>query len=141
MSAARESPAPPFRDDPRLLGDWELVGSTSPDMQERKGMTGLGAAPFTNVKHIFYRFEPTGEVLAKEVLEFFGHSDALAREHVHLMRRSDGRASGDAYAVFDSEEAAVAALAAADAAAAAAQQALGAREAARAQVVAERRHA
>ncbi len=35
-------------------------------------MTGLGAAPFTNVKHIFYRFEPTGEVLAKEVLEFFG---------------------------------------------------------------------
>ena len=70
--AARESPAPPIRDDPRLLGDWELVGSTSPDMQERKGMTGLGAAPFTNVKHIFYRFEPTGVVLAKEVLEFFG---------------------------------------------------------------------
>ena len=35
-------------------------------------MTGLGAAPFTNVKHIFYRFEPTGVVLAKEVLEFFG---------------------------------------------------------------------
>ena len=26
-------------------------------------MTGLGAAPFTNVKHIFYRFEPTGVVL------------------------------------------------------------------------------
>ena len=48
---------------------------------------------------------------AEEVLEFFGHSESLAREHVHLMRRSDGRASGDAYAVFDSEEAAVAALA------------------------------
>ena len=33
-------------------------------MQER-APTGLGAAPFTNVKHIFYRFEPTGVVLAK----------------------------------------------------------------------------
>ena len=36
-------------------------------------MTGLGAAPFTNVKNIFYRFEPSGEVKAKEVLEFFGN--------------------------------------------------------------------
>ena len=45
-----------------------------------------------------------------EVLEFFGQSASLKRENVHLMRRSDGRASGDAYAVFDTEEAAVAAL-------------------------------
>ena len=45
-----------------------------------------------------------------EVLDFFGQSAALKRENVHLMRRADGRASGDAYAVFDTEEAAVAAL-------------------------------
>lgn len=31
--------------------------------------------------------------------------------NVHLLRRSDGRASGDAYAVFDTEEAATAAMA------------------------------
>lgn len=45
-----------------------------------------------------------------EVLEFFGQSPSLKRENVHLMRRADGRASGDAYAVFETEEAAVAAL-------------------------------
>ena len=45
-----------------------------------------------------------------EVLDFFGQSAALKRENIHLMRRADGRASGDAYAVFDTEEAAVAAL-------------------------------
>ena len=42
--------------------------------------------------------------------EFFGQSPSLKRENVHLMRRADGRASGDAYAVFETEEAAVAAL-------------------------------
>ena len=45
-----------------------------------------------------------------EVLDFFGQSAALKRENIHLMRRADGRASGDAYAVFDTEDAAVAAL-------------------------------
>ncbi|KAL1510459.1 hypothetical protein AB1Y20_006766 [Prymnesium parvum] len=47
---------------------------------------------------------------AEEVLDFFGRPPALQPCNVHLMRRSDGRASGDAYVVFDSEEAAVEAL-------------------------------
>merc|ERR1719174_1037271 len=34
----------------------------------------------------------------EEVLEFFGHSPELQPGNVHLMRRSDGRSSGDAYA-------------------------------------------
>jgi hypothetical protein len=44
---------------------------------------------------------------AEEVLDFFGRPSALQPSNIHLMRRSDGRASGDAYVVFDNEEAAV----------------------------------
>jgi heterogeneous nuclear ribonucleoprotein F/H len=43
---------------------------------------------------------------ADQVLEFFGKPATLAQGHVHMLRRADGRASGDAYVVFDSEEAA-----------------------------------
>ena len=46
-----------------------------------------------------------------EILEFFARPAALQADNVHLMRRADGRPSGDAYAVFDTEEAAVACLA------------------------------
>lgn len=66
------SPAPSLRDDGRLIGDWELIGTTSPDLVSREGLTGLGAAPFTSPVKLFYSFSPTGEILAKEVLEFFG---------------------------------------------------------------------
>ena len=43
---------------------------------------------------------------ADEVLTFFGRPASLHLENVHLLRRADGRASGDAYVVFDSEDAA-----------------------------------
>merc|ERR1719163_335769 len=43
----------------------------------------------------------------EDIVDFFGEQSPLSRENVHLMRRTDGRASGDAYVVFDSEEAAV----------------------------------
>ena len=43
----------------------------------------------------------------EEVLKFFGHVAELKASNVHLMKRADGRPSGDAYVVFDSEDAAV----------------------------------
>ena len=75
--ASVDSPAPCLRDDPRLIGDWELIGTTSSDLADREGLTGLGKAPFTNPVALFYRFEPTGTCLAKEVLEFFGQPIVL----------------------------------------------------------------
>jgi len=71
--ATAQSPAPAVRDDTRVLGDWELIGTTSTDVIDRAGLTGLGKAPFTEPIAIFYSFMPSGEVLAKEVLSFFGN--------------------------------------------------------------------
>jgi len=65
--------APPLRDDPRLIGDWELVATTSKDLAERKGLTGLGSAPFTQPAALFYTHRDDGQIIAKEVLEFFGN--------------------------------------------------------------------
>ena len=61
-----ESPAPSLRDDPRLTGDWELVGTSSAALAARRGLTGLGVAPFTSPVAVFYRFEDGGKVVAKE---------------------------------------------------------------------------
>jgi len=47
---------------------------------------------------------------AEDILGFFGNPSTLQASNVHLMRKADGRSSGDAYAVFDTEEAAVEAL-------------------------------
>lgn len=47
---------------------------------------------------------------AEDILTFFQSPPTLQLTNIHLMRRADGRASGDAYAVFDTEEAAVEAL-------------------------------
>lgn len=46
----------------------------------------------------------------EEVLQFYGSPAELCRENVHLLKRADGRASGDAYVIFDTEEAAKQAL-------------------------------
>ena len=46
----------------------------------------------------------------EDILTFFQSPPTLQLQNVHLMRKADGRASGDAYAVFDTEEAAVEAL-------------------------------
>jgi len=70
--ATAASPAPVLRDDARLTGDWELIGTTSADMEKRKGMSGLGGAMFTAPVTIFFRFD-NGRVVAKEVLSFFGN--------------------------------------------------------------------
>jgi len=45
-----------------------------------------------------------------DILQFFGSPSTLQLSNIHLMRKADGRSSGDAYAVFDTEEAAVDAL-------------------------------
>ena len=61
------------RIEPRLVGDWQLIGTTSPDFCERQGVTGLGSAPFTSPLAVFYSYGSDGSVTAKEVLEFFGN--------------------------------------------------------------------
>jgi len=65
------SPAPSLREDPRLEGAWEQVGCTSADFNTRKGLTGLGGAPFTSPAALFYCYDG-GAVCAKEVLRLFG---------------------------------------------------------------------
>lgn len=50
------------------------------------------------------------QTTAEDILQFFQTPSTLQLSNIHLMRRADGRASGDAYAVFDTEEAAVEAL-------------------------------
>ena len=52
------SPAPALRDDPRVVGDWELIGTTSSDLAEREGLTGLGRAPFTKPLALFTTGRP-----------------------------------------------------------------------------------
>lgn len=46
----------------------------------------------------------------EDIHQFFNSPSTLQLSNIHLMRKADGRSSGDAYAVFDSEEAAVEAL-------------------------------
>ena len=46
----------------------------------------------------------------EDIHQFFNAPTTLQQTNIHLMRKADGRSSGDAYAVFDSEEAAVEAL-------------------------------
>jgi hypothetical protein len=75
-------------DDPRLFGDWELIGCTSNELRDRQGLTGLGVAPFTEPRAVFYRLTPTGEVLAKEVLEFFGQPIVVNEARALPPRRS-----------------------------------------------------
>ena len=75
--AMAESAAPLPINDPRLLGDWELVGTTSASFAMRGGLSGLGRAPFTGPEAIFVTFEGSGEVTAREVLKFFGRCVSL----------------------------------------------------------------
>ena len=59
------------------MGDWQLVGTSSRDVAARKGLTGLGAAPFTAPVALFYSLRSDGTITAKEVLEFFGNPCVL----------------------------------------------------------------
>ena len=91
------SPAPVLRDDPRLLGDWELVGTTSEEIAKRRGMTGLGAVPFTSPAAIFFRFNPDGSCIAKEVLQFFGQPVMLNELRGRFGFNPDGRVMQEKY--------------------------------------------
>lgn len=59
--ASADSPAPPVAEDPRLCGDWECVGCTSSELAERRGLTGLGSAPFTKLGGLFFSYQPSCE--------------------------------------------------------------------------------
>jgi len=100
-SATEESPAPPLCDDPRLLGDWELVATTSRSFAERKGLTGLGAAPFSKPVALFFRFLPSGEVVAKEVIEFFGQPVLLNELRGRFRFSADGICLQEEYTTAD----------------------------------------
>lgn len=63
---------PPIANDGRLIGDWKLIGGTSLGLLARKGLTGLGAAPFTNLGALHWSFTAEGRVTCRETLEFFG---------------------------------------------------------------------
>ena len=63
---------PPIALDQNLVGDWQLVGCSSPNLVERKGLTGLGDAPFTNLAALHVSFTAAGKVTARETLTFFG---------------------------------------------------------------------
>jgi hypothetical protein len=69
---AEMPPDPPIATDKRLVGDWELIGCTSYALVSKKGLTGLGVAPFTNLGALHCSFTAAGRVTAKETLEFFG---------------------------------------------------------------------
>ena len=95
------SPAPPLRDDDKLLGDWQLVGTTSSDLAERKGLTGLGAAPLTSPVALFYSFQPDGSVTAKEVLNFFGRPVILNELRGKMSFDESGRWMQETYESAD----------------------------------------
>lgn len=63
---------PQIAADVRLVGDWQLIGCTSLQLISRKGLTGLGAAPFTNLGALHCSFTADGRATARETLEFFG---------------------------------------------------------------------
>jgi len=100
-AAAAESPAPPLRDDPRLLGDWELVGTSSKELGERSGLTGLGGAPFTSPAAIFVSFDDSGEVVSKEVLEFWGQTAIVNELRGKFGFSADGKLMQERYSRAD----------------------------------------
>eukprot|EP00617_Octactis_speculum_P012738 CAMPEP_0185774048 /NCGR_PEP_ID=MMETSP1174-20130828/76512_1 /TAXON_ID=35687 /ORGANISM="Dictyocha speculum, Strain CCMP1381" /LENGTH=174 /DNA_ID=CAMNT_0028461041 /DNA_START=383 /DNA_END=907 /DNA_ORIENTATION=- len=95
------SPAPVIREDPRIIGDWELIGTTSPNFSERQGLTGLGSAPFTSPRTIFFKFVETGDCVAKEVLEFFGRPVVVNECRGKFAFNSDGDIMQEKYSEAD----------------------------------------
>ena len=95
------SPSPAIREDDRLLGDWKLIGTTSPELVEREGITGLGKAPFTSPIAIFYRYEQDGRVVCKEVLSFFGNPVIVNELRGRLGFSEDGTWTQEQYSEAD----------------------------------------
>lgn len=92
---------PPIAEDPRLVGDWVLVGVTGLDMIARKGLTGLGAAPFTNIDSLHVSFTAEGKVMAKETLTFFGKPVILNELRGAVSFTDDGDSMRESYDVAD----------------------------------------
>lgn len=93
-----EMPAdPPIASDKRLVGDWELIGCTSFELISRKGLTGLAAAPFTNLGALHFSFSDTGKVKARETLEFFGKPVILNELRGSASFSDDGDSMQESY--------------------------------------------
>ena len=88
---------PPIADDPRLVGEWMLVGATSLSLISRKGLTGMGAAPFTNLATLHVSCTADGKVTAKEVLESFGKPSILNELRGTVSFTDDGDAMTESY--------------------------------------------
>ena len=88
---------PPICEDTRLVGDWELIGCTSYELVSKKGITGLGAAPFTNLGAVHCSFTAQGQATAKETLEFFGKPVILNELRGVVTFSDDGDAMQESY--------------------------------------------
>ena len=97
----RARPAQPIAVDTRLLGDWELVGCTSPALAQKKGLTGLGSAPFTQLSKLHFSFTAEGRVTARETLTFFGKPVILNELRGSVGFSEDGMAMQEDYEQAD----------------------------------------
>ena len=91
----------PIANDRRLVGDWQLIGCTSPEVSRRKGLTGLGAAVFTKLGAIHYSFAADGGAVARETLEFFGKPVILNELRGSVSFSEDGRSMQEDYREAD----------------------------------------
>jgi hypothetical protein len=91
----------PIATDRRLVGDWQLIGCTSPEVSRRKGLTGLGAAVFTKLGALHYSFAADGSAVARETLEFFGKPVILNELRGTLSFSADGRSMQEEYTEAD----------------------------------------
>ncbi len=95
------SPAPPVVEDPRLIGDWECVGCSSPDAAGRRGLSGLGTAPFTRLAGLFFSISPEGAITAREVLSFWGKEVLLNELRGTVAFSQDGSSIQEKYEEAD----------------------------------------
>ena len=87
--------------DQRLVGDWQLIGCTSPEVSRRKGLTGLGAAVFTKLGALHFSYGADGSAVARETLEFFGKPVILNELRGTFSCSADGRALQEKYTEAD----------------------------------------
>jgi len=91
----------PIATDTRLVGDWEMVGCTSPALAKKQGLTGLGAAPFTQPVVLHYSFAADGRVTAHETLAFFGKPVILNELRGETAFSDDGHDMREKYSEAD----------------------------------------
>ena len=91
----------PIATDQRLVGDWQLIGCTSPEVSRRKGLTGLGAAVFTKLGALHFSYGADGSAVARETLEFFGKPVILNELRGTFSCSADGRSVQEKYTEAD----------------------------------------